>query len=139
MTTAKEPQSSLVADIWQSFRSLPGWVQIWMAFILVPVNIASIAFIGEPLGLWVAVLANIAMLPNLPVMLYERGFSKLMAVFHLVPWTLLLLLILVTRPALSDAYGAYLWLLFAVDLVSLAFDYPDTLKWLRGDRAVAGR
>lgn len=139
MTPASGSQRSLILDIWQSYRSLPAWVQIWVAFVLVPVNIASLAFIEQPLGLWVAVLAIIAMLPNLPVMFYERGFSKLMALPHLIPWTLLLLLILVIRPPLTDLYGYYLWVLFAVDFISLALDYPDTVKWLRGDRTVSGR
>ncbi|AKI01124.1 hypothetical protein IMCC20628_02426 [Hoeflea sp. IMCC20628] len=139
MNPASDQQRSLILDIWQSYRSLPGWVQIWVAFVLVPVNVASVAFIEEPLGLWVAVLANIAMVLNLPVMLYERGFSKLMALPHLIPWTLLLLVILVIRPPLTDLYGYYLWVLFAVDFISLVLDYPDAVKWLRGDRAVAGR
>lgn len=139
MTSASGRQRSLILDIWKSYRSLPGWVQIWAAFVLVPVNVASVAFIEEPSGLWVAILANIAMLSNLPVMLYERGFSKLMALPHLIPWTLLLLLILVIRPPLTDLYGCYLWGLFAVNFISLVLDYPDTVKWLRGDRAVAGR
>jgi len=129
----------LIADIWHSFRSLPGWVQIWVALILMPVNMASAAFIHEPAGLWIALLANGAMVLNLPVMVRERGFSKFMAVPHLIPWTLLVVLIAIIQPPLEGPFGIYLWTLFAVDLVSLIFDYPDAVKWFRGERDVAGR
>lgn len=139
MARATNTQNNLFADIWHSFRSLPGWVQIWISFILVPVNMISLFFIQEPMGLWIAFLANVAMLPNLPVMLFERGFSRLMAWPHIIPWTVLVLLLLIAKPSDTGLYGAYLWVLLVVDLVSLMFDYPDAVKWLKGDRAVAGR
>ncbi|MCY0094524.1 hypothetical protein [Hoeflea ulvae] len=138
MRSASARPKSLIAEIWHSYRSLPGWVQIWVAFVLVPVNAASVAFMDEPMGVWVAMLANGAMLANLPVMLHERGFSKLMAVPHLLPWSALLVLIIWIQP-LAGAYGLYLWGLFATDLLSLMFDYPDAVKWWRGERGVAGR
>lgn len=64
-------------DIWQSYRSLPLWVQIWVFGILVPVNSAAIFFVFQPSGLWVALLAIGAMLPNIPIMLYERGLHHI--------------------------------------------------------------
>jgi hypothetical protein len=72
-------------------------------------------------------------------MVHERGFSKFMAVPHLIPWTLLVVLIAIIQPPLEGPFGIYLWTLFAVDLVSLIFDYPDAVKWFRGERDVAGR
>ncbi|HIP24179.1 MAG TPA: hypothetical protein EYG79_11390, partial [Rhodobacteraceae bacterium] len=78
-------------DIWQSYRSLPLWVQIWVFGILVPVNSAAIFFVFQPSGLWVALLAIGAMLPNIPIMLYERGLSKMMAWPHLLPWSFLVI------------------------------------------------
>lgn len=35
---------TLFLDIWRSYRALSLWVQIWVNVILVPVNIASLAF-----------------------------------------------------------------------------------------------
>ena len=130
---------NIIMDIWRSFRAMPGWVQLWVALILVPVNMASLLFLGEPGGLLVAVLANIGYMPNLPVMLLDRGFSKRMALPHLVPWTLLVALLLFARPEATGGFAIYLWVLLIVDAVSLLIDYPDALKWLRGDRHVAGR
>ena len=109
-----------------------------MVFILVPVNMASLFFINEPQGILIAFLAIIAMMLNMPVMLYDRGFSKLMAFPHLIPWTVLVALLIFSRPAATGMYDTYLWVLMGVNIISLVFDYPDALKWWRGDRAPAG-
>jgi hypothetical protein len=129
----------MIIQIWKSFRALPAWVQIWVAFILVPVNMASLYFFNQPYGLWIAFWANIAMMLNLPVMLYDRGFSKLMAFPHLIPWTILVAWLLFARPEAAGVYDTYLWVLLVVDVISLAFDYPDAVKWWRGERTPAGR
>lgn len=128
-------EAGLIADIWQSFRSQPLWVQLWMAFILVPVNMASLAFVDQPMGGVVAFLAIIAMLPNVAIMFIERGFGRAMAVPHLLPWTALVLLILFARPEGSQAYGIYLWAVLVVDGISLLFDYPESWQWWQARRA----
>lgn len=135
--TGAAQKKNIFMDIWGSFCALPGWVQIWVALILVPINMASLLFINQPMGLWVAFLANIAMMLNLPVMFYDRGFSKLMAVPHLIPWTILVGILLFARPEAPGTYSIYLWVLLGVNTVSLAFDYPDALKWIKGNRAPA--
>lgn len=136
MTTApRHPPTNPFQDIWISFCSLSLWVQIWVALILVPVNMVSLFFLDRPMGLWIALLANIAMLSNLPVILYERGFTKAMALPHLVPWTLLVCLLLFARPPATGVYNYYLYVLLAVDVVSLLFDYPDSLAWFRARRS----
>jgi len=131
----------LIGDIWRSFRRLPVWVQIWVALILVPVNMAPLLFLGAPYAIWVTVLSVGGMMPNLPIMLADRGLSKRMALPHLVIWTPLVVLLvwLLSGPVagVDDGYRAILVLLLVVDLISLGFDYPDALKWWRGDRAIA--
>lgn len=139
MSDTTQVQSNILVECWNSFRALPAWVQIWVVFLLMPINMASLFFIYEPMGMWIAFLANIAMMLNLPVMLRDRGFSKAMALPHLVPWTILVGLILFARPQATGLYDTYLWVLLAANIISLLFDYPDALSWLRGNRAVAGR
>ncbi len=139
MTDTSHSNNSLLRDCVQSFRALPTWVQIWVMFILMPLNMASLFFIAEPMGLWVAFLTNIAMMMNLPVMIYDRGFSKLMGVPHLIPWTALVVLILLGRPDVTGLYDWYLTALLIANIISLIFDVPDAISWFRGDRAVAGR
>lgn len=131
----------MITDIWNSFRALPLWVQVWVALILVPVNAASALFYIHPGGKWIAILAIGAMLLNLPIMLKERGLSKAMALPHVILWPPLVLLILYQLQFGGPvaAFERYLWLLLAVDLTSLAFDFRDARLWLRGDRAVAGK
>ena len=135
----QQGQNSLIADIYSSFRALPGWVQFWVMFMLMPINMASLLFINQPSGLLIAFLANIGMMLNLPVMLYDRGFSKMMALPHLIPWTILVGILLFNRPEASGTYDAYLWVLLGANIISLMFDFPDGRKWIHGDRAVAGR
>ena len=127
----------LIEDIWLSYRALPGWVQFWVFGILVPVNLTSVFFIGQPSGLWIAILAIVAMLINVPIMIVERVFSKTMALSHVPLWTWLVIWLLFCRPEGTVAYESYLLALLIVDAISLAFDYPDTYRWWKGDRAVA--
>jgi hypothetical protein len=124
----------MLTEIWKSFRAMPAWVQIWVAFLLVPINMAAIFFIDQPSGVLIAILAIGAMMLNVPVMFYDRGFSKLMAFPHLIPWTILILWIAFARPTGTAGYGTYLWILLATNIISLAFDFPDALKWWKGDR-----
>lgn len=128
----------MISEVFHSYRRLPLWVQVWVSFILVPVNAASLAFLSEPWGLWIAALAVGAMLLNGVIMLVERGFSKLMALPHVLIWIPMLGLVLwLLAQDIAPACRIYLLILLAVDLVSLIFDLIDTRKWLSGDRKIA--
>lgn len=119
---------------------MPLWVQIWVAVILVPVNVAPLLFLGEHYSFWVAVLSVGGMAPNLPIMLAERGLSKRMALPHVLIWTPLVVLLgwlLVGPMGESGNYAIMLTVVLVVDLISLGFDFPDAVKWWRGDRGIA--
>lgn len=135
MTAAPRRPTNPFQDIWISFWSFPVWVQIWVALILMPVNMASLFFLDKPMGLWIALLANIAILSNLPIILYERAFTKAMALPHLIPWTILVYILLFVRPPATGLYNYYLYVLLVVDVVSLLFDYTDSLAWFRARRS----
>lgn len=133
-------KTSLVLDIWASFMAMPLWVRIWMALILVPVNMAGLFFLDQPGAVLVTVLSLMGMLPNLPIMAINRGFSSAMALPHLPFWTALVLILLFQRPEGGTAsYQMLLTVILVVDVISLAFDYKDAWAWWRGERAVAGR
>jgi len=46
-------------------------------------------------------------------------------------------LIIFYRPEATGHYDTYLWVLLITNLISLAFDYVDSVKWFKGDRAIA--
>lgn len=128
----------MILQIWQSYRRLPLWVQLWVALILVPVNAASLFFVTQPAGAWLALMAVGAMLCNGVLMLVERGFSKVMALPHVLIWTPMLGLILwLLTQNIADGFRTYLLILLAVDVFSLILDVIDTRKWLSGDRKIA--
>lgn len=122
----------IARDIWHSYRSLPAWVQIWVGLILVPANLASVFFLNQPNGLWIAILAVGGMIPNAFFMVFERGFSRIMAISHLILWTPLMFLL---WPQLGAPYAT---ILFVINGISLIFDVKDTNEWIKGERAVAG-
>lgn len=134
----------MLSDIYQSYRRMPMWVQIWVGFILVPVNLASLFFYMEPYGYWVAGLAIAGMLPNTIIMFLDRGFGKTMAIPHVIIWTPLcgLLLYLLyglisSNLVLSNTYAGFLSALLIINIISLIFDVPESIKWFKGDRAPA--
>lgn len=128
----------MILQIWQSYRRLPLWVQLWVALILVPVNAASLFFVTHPAGAWLALMAVGAMLCNGVLMLVERGFSKVMALPHVLIWTPMLGVILwLLNQDIAESYRSYLIVLLAVDVISLTLDFIDSRKWLSGDRKIA--
>lgn len=136
-------QSRIMAS-WGSFRSLPGWVQFWVGCILVPVNAASFAMLDTGSGRAVAAAALLVVASNVPIMLWARGMSKLMAVPHLfiwgpLQWFLISKLWLVAgADAMAQPEQVYAMVVLVVNGVSLAFDTLDSWHWLKGDRAAPG-
>ncbi|MFV2038014.1 MAG: hypothetical protein ACC646_10550, partial [Paracoccaceae bacterium] len=98
---------NIIADIWASFRSMPLWVQFWVALILVPVNSAAIFFVGGTGGWLIAALAIGGMVPNLVLMIVERGLSKAMALSHVALWTPMIAVIVIWLLADPQVQGGY--------------------------------
>ena len=127
----------IVNDIWASLRRMPLWVQVWMFVILVPVNILPIIEIFQPGGTLIALLSIGGLLPNLFLLLRDRGFSKLMSLSHLILWTPLCVMLILRSAQAPDSMTLILWLVLVVDVVSLCFDIPDFIRWMRGERTIS--
>ncbi|WP_341241965.1 hypothetical protein [uncultured Nocardioides sp.] len=130
-------RTSLVADVLASTQRLPLGVQVWVFLVLMPVNLAALVALGQPLGPLVAALAVGALAINGVVMVLDRGFSLAMALPHVALWVPLLgvvVYLLLGRDDVGAAYAAYLVVLLVVDAVSLWFDVPDAKRWLDGQR-----
>ena len=137
-----EPVSgSRLAATWASYRCLPPWVQVWVGLILVPVNVAPFFFLDTWSGKAAAAATIFVVLTNLPIMLWYAGMNAAMAIPHLIAWIPLeiaLVLRLSGNAGTGEPAGpetALAWTLLIINGVSLAFDIPDTWRWLRGDRA----
>ncbi len=130
--------SKVIGDIWLSFMRAPLWVRIWMVLWLIPVNLAPLFFVDHERGWLIAGLSIGGMLLNVPIVLVERGLSRLMALPHILLWTPLVLacLLLLALGVESVGYARLLWILVVTDIVSLLFDYSDFIRWLRGDRKI---
>ncbi|MEM9280175.1 MAG: hypothetical protein AAGA76_16555, partial [Pseudomonadota bacterium] len=103
MTTLTQ-NPSRVARITQSYNELPGWVKFWMNFILGPVNLATLAFLGEPSGALIAALAIGGMVMTVSIVFAKGGFTKLAAAGHILPWVPLVGMLIFARPEGSDIY-----------------------------------
>jgi hypothetical protein len=137
----------LIADIWNSLRALPVWVQIWMFAVLVPANFAGFLLWDTEIGRMTAIAAILGIGPNAVLIFRIRGFGKIMALPHLAPWTVLVIWLLFrltgdTAPdgiVVGGTEAMFGWMIVVINSISLAFDYPDAVKWFKGDRAAAGR
>ena len=119
------PKSSRLARIKQSFFELPTWVQIWMNFILGPINLATLAFLNQPAGGLIAALAVGGMIFTVVIVIAVGKFSKVAGVAHVLLWTPLVLILLFARPDGTTAYQVFLTALLVIDLISLGFDFND--------------
>lgn len=124
-----------------SIAGLPLWVQAWL-IVLASTNMASLAYLDSPVGVWTAVAFTAVAAANMPLMLLQGGMTRLLALPHflwfpLVGWLLVRLFGSDPLPAGSDE-RAYALLVVIVNGISLAFDVPDSIKWWRGKREILG-
>lgn len=128
---SRQRSASRLARIQQSFFALPAWVQIWMMFILGPVNLATLGFLNQPSGVLIAVLALGGMILTVSIVIAAGGFSKLAAAGHVLPWTPLVWMLMFARPDGTAIYQTFLTILLVTNLISLAFDFNDLPIWLK--------
>ena len=129
-----QQQISRLARIQQSFFNLPIWVQIWMMFILGPINLASLAFLNQPSGNLIAALAISGMVITVGIVIAAGKFSKLAAAGHILPWTHLMWILVFARPEGSPIYQTFLTALLVLNGISLAFDFNDLRIWFGSKR-----
>jgi hypothetical protein len=99
-----------------------------------------LAFLDQPLGILIAVLAIAGMAFNLPIMLVTRSMSGAMALPHIVFWTPMVVIViglLLSGAELPSTYLGFLVILFVVDVISIAIDIRDAARWLANKKALA--
>lgn len=129
-----------IADLWVSFYELPLWVRVWTFIILAPVNLASIFFLDNPCATLIAILAVSGILLNMIPMFIYRGFTDAMTISHVVLWiplvAILLFELFIFDSILSAEHFTFLLLLLICDVISLAFDIPDFILFLRNKKII---
>lgn len=126
-------------QLWMSFRRLPLWVQVWMALVLVPVNLLSFLVLEYQTAQMVALAAVLALGSNMLLLYRYEGFSRAMALPHLVFWgplQILLLMRVFQTPAPDSGEVLFICLVLLVNGISLIFDLLDTWRWWQGERQV---
>jgi len=126
-------------QLWLSFRRLPLWVQVWMALVLVPVNLLSFLVLEYQAAQMVALAAVLALGSNMLLLYRYAGFSRAMALPHLVVWgplQILLLMRVLQTPAPDAGEVMFICLVLLVNGISLIFDLLDTWRWWQGERQV---
>ncbi|RUJ24904.1 hypothetical protein IPC369_08915 [Pseudomonas aeruginosa] len=125
--------------LWLSFRRLPLWVQVWMALVLVPVNLLSFLVLEYQAAQMVALAAVLALGSNMLLLYRYEGFSRAMALPHLVFWgplQILLVMRVLQTPAPDAGEVMFIGLVLLVNGISLIFDLLDTWRWWQGERQV---
>ena len=135
---------SVVRSISLSFNSLPLWVRLWIAGWLVPVNAASIFFLGTPVGLWTAISAGLVGISNGWLAVRLKGLSRALAFPHLVVWIPLCIAIAarLTGPdagSIGRAEYIYGVVVLTTNILSIGFDLVDAYRWIAGERSVPGQ
>lgn len=136
--------STRSAEIWHSYRSLPGWVQVWVGFVLIPANVLPFFLLDSWSGRAGAVAALFVVATNVPIMWTACGMSRAMSLPHLLAWIPLEIALalrvfgLAGNQPPSTTELALAIVLLLINGISLVFDVIDSWRWLRGQRDVPG-
>ena len=102
---------------------------------------AALAFLDSDVGRYTALAFALVCAFNMPMMVIQRGLTRLLAFPHFAWLPLLVYLygqLWGADPLPAGAVRHYATLVFAFNTVSLLFDVVDAAKWLRGGREVLG-
>jgi hypothetical protein len=123
-----------------SMAGLPRWVQLWLP-ILFGTNLASLLFLDTEVGRATAIAFAVVCVFNMPMMIVQRGLTRLLAFPHFV-WIALGIYLYGqlwgAAPLAAGSARTYAITVFALNTFSLLFDVVDAVKWLRGGREVLG-
>jgi len=118
----------------------PGWVQIWLVWLMVVLIAAPLILLLSPTTRRVAIWTIISHIPvfiAVPMMYQEMGYVRLLGLPHLIFWFPLLILLIrrIQTDGIRAPFRQVLWILAATLAICLLFDASDTIRYLLGERA----
>mgnify|MGYP001292076715 CR=1 FL=1 len=128
-----EQLQAFQADI----ATAPLWVQYWLAFLSAVLMLAFPFALVRDEARWAALVVLLT-LPAMVALHSAIGFVRLLGIVHVVLWTPFVIYLWRRRSqwrVKETLSGKWLALLFAMMMVSLAFDYYDVVRWILGERA----
>ncbi|MDF2370851.1 MAG: hypothetical protein P1V21_08665 [Rhizobiaceae bacterium] len=126
--------------ILKSIVSLPLWVQVWMLLILIPANVSGLFFLETTSGQWIALLGSGALAVNTVLVLINGGFTRVLALPHLLFWIPLemVLLFRMLRVEMDFVEFTLTLAVLVVNAISLVFDGLDAKRWYSGEKGIIG-
>ncbi len=133
--------STRVNRVLRSVAAMKTWVKVWL-MILGPANMASFLFLDTDIGYWSAVAGVLVVVTNIPMLFIQGGVTRALSFPHLV-WVPLLVYIYprIIGPEALDPTSAEFQLgvvIFVFNSISLAFDFLECFRWLKGEREILG-
>ncbi|MDA4845378.1 hypothetical protein [Hoeflea poritis] len=111
-----------------------------MFVFLIPANLSGFLLLDTVSGRWIAALGGGALAVNTVIVLVQGGFSRLLAIPHLIFWAPLeiILITLYFMTEMTPMESTVVAGVVVINGISLLFDAHDTLRWVRGERSVIG-
>ena len=136
MTSPIDAVVSFLSDV----HAQPAWVRLWTAWMVVVIVAAPVVMrkygAARRDHLLVAV-STLALIVAVPLWHSHVGYVRLVGLPHLPVWTPLAVYLYCRRKHLSSPWQLR-WavnVFMATIIISLAFDYVDTVRYLLGERA----
>ncbi len=124
----------------EAIATQPAWIQYWvnaMGLVFV-VSIVVLLFSASTRRDAVVMIATLAATFGAMMWLYGQvGYVRLLGVVHVVLWTPLAIYLWrrLADATIGTPFRQTIWLVLAVIVVSLAFDYVDVGRYALGERA----
>jgi hypothetical protein len=114
---------------------LPVHLQLWV-LALVGANIVAPLFFLTQIEAQFTLAAGLLGLALMSALTGRFGFSRIVGLGH-IAWLPLIALLLgsVAETSATTPFGFWIRSVIVLDLVSLAFDFADAVRFYRGDRA----
>lgn len=125
---------SVMKEMIAGIRSLAlGW-QVWVGILFV-LNMAMPLIFIDRLEAQLTLAATLAGATIGMVLIKFQGYTRLLGLMHLfwIPLVIFLIGNLTALPA-TDPFGIWVRTLIVIDSVSLAIDFVDVVRYIRGER-----